>query len=116
MIWYENLTNDESFGNELRHILRFASASGVNKVLELETGHVITNKLIPCAIKHIDDYLCMQQMAEIKNVALNDIAVEYLGNRLHIAATSRNNEISYLKHLTECLLPKLLPADYLKCQ
>lgn len=55
-------------------------------------------------------------MAEIKNVALDEITVEYLGNRLHIAATNRNNEISYLKHLTECLLPKLLPDDYLKCQ
>lgn len=58
----------------------------------------------------------MQQFANLRNTRMNSIAVEYLGNRLHIAVTNRKNELNYLKNLTESLLPHTLPADYLKCK
>lgn len=96
--------------------MRYATASLLKKALELNVGSVVANKLIPCAIKHIDDYMYMQQIANLRNSRINAIAVEYLGNRLHIAATNRKNELSYLRNLTKCLLPHVFPADSLKCR
>lgn len=72
--------------------------------------------MVPCAIKHIDDYLCMQQIAKLKNLNINKIAVDYLGTRLHIATTNRECELNYLRQLTSCLMPKLLPEEYLNCR
>ncbi|KAF5269937.1 hypothetical protein FQR65_LT05736 [Abscondita terminalis] len=114
--WYYNFTNDVTFINELKVSLRFASASLINQILGLDTSRIIAKKIIPCAIKHVDDYLCMQQIANLKNVHVNDVAVEYLGKRLHIAVTNRKNELIYLRHLTSCMLPKVLPSKSVKCR
>ncbi|KAI4470344.1 sorting nexin [Holotrichia oblita] len=114
--WYSTFTNDITFLNELRFSLQYATATAVNKFLEIDIGSLIANKMVPCAIKHIDDYLCMQQIAKLKNVNVNRIAVDYLGNRLHIATTNRENELNYLRQLTSCLMPKLLPEEYLNCR
>ncbi|XP_022915727.2 sorting nexin-14-like isoform X2 [Onthophagus taurus] len=113
--WYGTFTNDTSFLNEIKYSLRYATASAACKISEIDVGSLIANKLIPCAIKHIDDYLCMQQIAKLKSVHFDKITAEYLGRRLHIAVTNRQKEISYLRHLTECLMPNLLPEEYLKC-
>lgn len=88
----------------------------VKRFLELDIGHIITNKLIPCAMKHVDDHLCMVQIAELKNSEINKIAVDYLGKRLHIAATTRSNELKYLQNLASALTERLLPAENLKCK
>lgn len=58
----------------------------------------------------------MQQIAKLKHTDINDVAVEYLGNRLHIAVSNRQNEISYLRNMTSCLLGKMFPEEYLKCR
>lgn len=116
LIWYKNITNDTSFVSELKYSLRYVSAVAVNKILELDTGRIITDKLVPCAIKHIDDYLCMKQICKIKNESFDKIAIEYLGKRMHVAATNRNNEVRYLRELTEVLLPKFLQTELATCR
>lgn len=116
MGWYKNITNDLSFICELKYSLRHVSAVAVNKILELDVGKIITDKLIPCGIKHIDDYLCMKQICKIKNESFDKVAIEYLGRRMHIAATNRNNEVRYLRQLTEFLLPKFLHSDSASCR
>ncbi|KAK4877057.1 hypothetical protein RN001_009563 [Aquatica leii] len=112
--WYNSFTIDVTFVSELKVSLRFASASFINQFLLLDTSRIIAKKIIPCAIKHVDDYLCMQQIANLKNVHVNDVAVEYYGKRLHIAVTNRNNEMNYLRHLASCMLPKVLSRKCLK--
>ncbi|XP_017774101.1 PREDICTED: sorting nexin-14-like isoform X2 [Nicrophorus vespilloides] len=112
--WYTIYTNDLTFVSEIKYSIKYASASIVTKFLELDIGKIITNKLIPCAIKHVDDHLCMVQIGELKNVEMNKIAVEYLGKRLHFAASNRNNELTYLRHLSMALIERILPSDNLK--
>ncbi|XP_065162082.1 sorting nexin-14-like isoform X2 [Atheta coriaria] len=114
--WYTDYTNDQSFVYELKHSIRYATGVAVKRFLELDIGHIITNKLIPCAMKHVDDHLCMVQIAELKNSEINKIAVDYLGKRLHIAATTRSNELKYLQNLASALTERLLPAENLKCK
>lgn len=72
--------------------------------------------MIPCVVKHVDDYMYMEQIANLKHTEINNIAVEYLGSRLHIAVTNRKNELEYLRHLIALIMPNILPAEYLKCK
>lgn len=114
--WYGQFTDDQDFLNELRYCFRFSTATIVNRILELDVGDIVANKLVPCAVRHIDDYLYIQQIAKLRNVKFNDVVTEYLGKRLHTAATSRNNELGYLKHLVSSLLDQSLPGNYIKCR
>lgn len=79
-------------------------------------GDIVANKLIPCAVRHVDDYLYIQQVAKLKNVRFNEVVIEYLGKKLHAAATNRKNELDYLRHLVSSLLTHILPGNYLKCR
>ncbi|XP_057664607.1 sorting nexin-14-like isoform X1 [Diorhabda carinulata] len=114
--WYEQFTDDQDFLNELRYCFKFSTSTIVNRVLELDVGDIVANKLIPCAVRHIDDYLYIQQIVKLRNVKFNDVATEYLGKRLHAAATSRKNELDYLKYLVSSLLDQSLPGNYIKCR
>ncbi|CAG9770654.1 unnamed protein product [Ceutorhynchus assimilis] len=114
--WYSQFTDNQEFINELRYCLKYASASLVNRFFEVDYVQVITNKLVPQAIKHIDDYLYMQQIAKLKNVKFNDVIVEYLGKNLHPATTNRKNELAYLQHLSNEVIKHVLPQQYVKCK
>ncbi|CAG9818827.1 unnamed protein product [Phaedon cochleariae] len=114
--WYEQFTEDEDFKSELRYCFRFSTATIIRRILELDIGKIITDKLLPCVVRHIDDYLYMQQIGKLKNVRFNEVVLEYLGKRLHAAATNRNNELGYLRNIASALLPHVLPDAYLKCR
>ncbi|XP_072378466.1 sorting nexin-14-like isoform X1 [Diabrotica undecimpunctata] len=114
--WYDQLTDDKDFINELRYCFRFSTATIVNRLLELDIGDIVANKLVPCGVRHIDDYLYIQQIAKLKNVRFNEVVIEYLGKSLHAAATNRKNELGYLTHLVASLLNHVLPGNYLKCR
>ncbi|KAL3275436.1 hypothetical protein HHI36_020197 [Cryptolaemus montrouzieri] len=114
--WYKSLSDDESFINELQYGLRFSTASVIKRILEIDLATLISKKLLPCAIKHIDDYMYIEQIAKLKNGRLNDVAIEYLGKRLHGAVTTRNNELIYLREVTSSVLPFILPKKYFHCR
>lgn len=114
--WYKAFTDDRDFTYELRYCLRYASATIINRFLELDVAEIIANKLVPCAVKHVDDYLYMIQIGKLKNVRFNEIIIDYLGKRLHVAATNRKNELAYLQHLVSGLLTNILPDNYLNCR
>lgn len=114
--WYKTFTDDATFTQELRVSLRYSTINIVNRVLNIEQEKVITNKLVPCAVRHVDDYLSMQRNSESKNLEVNEVAVEYWGSRLHIAVSNRDNELKYLRHLVSCLLPYIIPEKYVDCR
>ncbi|XP_050301492.1 sorting nexin-14-like isoform X2 [Anthonomus grandis grandis] len=114
--WYSEFTENKEFLNELRYCLRHGTATLVNRIFEVEYIDTITNKLVPQAIKHIDDYLYMEQIATLKNVKFNDVIVEYLGKNLHPATTNRRNELAYLQHLSSEIIKNLLPMYYTNCK
>lgn len=82
----------------------------------LDIGKLISRKLLPCVVKHVDDYIYMKQIGKLKNAKFNDVVVEYLGKRLHLAVTNRKNELSYLQYLVSSILVDIFPEDYLKCR
>lgn len=114
--WYKNLTDDDTFINELQVSFRYASATIINRYNNIDLGKLITHKLIPCALRHIHDYLKIQEYMKKQNRTIENTAVEYFGKRLHAAVTNRENELGYLRHLTTCLLPHMIPKADLKCR
>ncbi|RZB40834.1 sorting nexin-14-like [Asbolus verrucosus] len=92
------------------------NAAVINRFQEIDHANIISTKLLPYIVKHIDDYLYMQQIVKLKNSRLNDVIVEYLGKRLHAATTNRKNELNYLQHLSSSLMPFILPEKYLQCK
>ncbi|XP_072947693.1 uncharacterized protein [Epargyreus clarus] len=88
--WYSKITLQPFFVDELRHQLRYASASLLRRAIKIDYARFITDKLAPCALRH-----CAASAAGAPAA-------------LHVAATSRAAELKYLRCLTEALLPYVL--------
>ena len=75
---------------------------------------MITNKVIPTLISHLDAYI--EGGRRIRgNTSLESAVIQYLktGDALHKAVNSREDESAYLKATMTALMPYLLPAKYL---
>ncbi|CAK1550933.1 unnamed protein product [Leptosia nina] len=88
--WYTKITIQPFFVDELRHQLRFASASLLRRALKIDYAKLISERLVPCALRHY--------------------SVVTSGARpcMHVAASNRSAELRYLRCVTEALLPYLL--------
>ncbi|XP_046401263.1 sorting nexin-14-like isoform X2 [Ischnura elegans] len=139
--WYEDLSQDEDFVQELRTSVRHAICIFLRRLLKVNIPVVITEKFVPIALCHIEDYMCsireaerIQQTKQQKHRKgnekshggadgrglnpLEEGALKLLleGGRLHPATRSRECELEYLRQLTSKLLPHLLPPLQLQCK
>lgn len=87
-----------------------------NRYTKIDLGKLITTRLIPCTLKHIHDCLKIQEKVIAEKRKIEKISAAYLGKRLHAAATNRENELNYLRNLTICLLPDILPKMQYNCR
>ncbi|OCT80491.1 hypothetical protein XELAEV_18027303mg [Xenopus laevis] len=106
--WYRDITEDESFVDELRLSLRFFASVLVRRIQKVDIPSVITQKLLKAAMKHIE--LIAKARQKVKNSEyLQQAALEEYGPDLHVALRSRRDELFYLRKLTELLFPFILP-------
>ncbi|KAM4695381.1 sorting nexin-14 isoform 2-T2 [Discoglossus pictus] len=106
--WYRDITEDESFVDELRVCLRFFASVLVRRIQKVDIPSVITKKLLKAAMKHIEVIAKARQ--KVKNSEyLQQAALEEYGPDLHVALRSRRDELFYLRKLTELLFPFILP-------
>ncbi|XP_040839656.1 sorting nexin-14 isoform X11 [Ochotona curzoniae] len=113
--WYRDLTDDESFVDELRVVLRFFASVLVRRIHKVDIPSVITKKLLKAAMKHIDVIAKARQ--KVKNTEfLQQAALEEYGPELHMALRSRRDELQYLRKLTELLFPYILPPKATECR
>ncbi|KPJ02147.1 Sorting nexin-14 [Papilio xuthus] len=91
--WYSKITLQPFFIDELRLQLRYASASLLKRALKIDYGRLITERLVPCALRH---YAVVSSGAK---------------PALHVAACNRAAEMKYLRSLTEVLLPLVLQPN-----
>ncbi|XP_041987755.1 uncharacterized protein LOC121739381 [Aricia agestis] len=87
--WYSKITLQPFFVDELRHQLRYASASLVRRALKINYARLIIDRLVPCALRHVT------------------LSAECV-RPVHVAASNRDAELRYLRCLTETVLPYLL--------
>ncbi|XP_038206270.1 sorting nexin-14-like [Zerene cesonia] len=91
--WYSKITLQPFFVDELRHQLRYASASLLRRALKINYAELILERLVPCALRH-------------HAVAAGGRA------RPHAAACNRAAELRYLRCVADALMPYLLrPAE-----
>ncbi|KPJ07472.1 Sorting nexin-14 [Papilio machaon] len=91
--WYSKITLQPFFIDELRLQLRYASANLLKRALKIDYARLITERLVPCALRH---------HAVISSGAKP---------ALHVAACNRAAEMKYLRSLTEVLLPLVLQPN-----
>nr|CAD7261904.1 unnamed protein product [Timema shepardi] len=113
--WYSDLSRDESFVQELRHSIRYAASVVLRQGLQVDLANLITSKLIPAGLGHMDDYLGSLRLAARQKLTLDRATVQFLGSRLHPAVKNRERELNYLRQLVSMLLPQLLPPSQLAC-
>lgn len=114
--WYDNLTKDESFMHELKYGIKYSTAVLIRRIMEIDLPSLISRKILPCIVKHIDDVIYIEDITKLKNSRLNDVAVEYWENKLHGALTNRKNELVYLRELAASLSTIILPPKYSQCR
>ncbi|VVC91032.1 unnamed protein product [Leptidea sinapis] len=94
--WYTKITLQPFFVDELRYQLRYASALLLRRALKIDYAKLITERLVPCALRHY--------------------SVVSTGHKpsIHVAASNRSAELRYLRCLTEAILPYLLRSTETK--
>ncbi|XP_044531317.1 sorting nexin-14 [Gracilinanus agilis] len=113
--WYRDVTDDESFVDELRVTLRFFASVLVRRIHKVDIPAVITKKLLKAAMKHIE--MISKANQKVKNAEfLQQAALEEYGPELHVALRSRRDELHYLRKLTELLFPYILPPKATDCR
>ncbi|XP_063773035.1 sorting nexin-14 isoform X4 [Pseudophryne corroboree] len=106
--WYREITEDESFVDELRLTLRFFASVLVRRIQKVDIPCIITQKLLKAAMKHIE--IIAKARQKVKNSDdLQQAALEEYGPDLHVALRSRRDELCYLRKLTELIFPFILP-------
>ncbi|CAH2249307.1 sorting nexin-14 isoform X3 [Pelobates cultripes] len=106
--WYREVTEDESFVDEIRLALRFFASVLVRRIQKVDVPSLITKKLLQAAMKHIEIIAKARQKGK-NSEYLQQAALEEYGPDLHVALRSRRDEMSYLRKLTELLFPFILP-------
>ncbi|KAM4724173.1 sorting nexin-14-like isoform 2-T2 [Anableps anableps] len=113
--WYREITDDESFVDELRVTLRFLAAVLVRRTQKVDVASVITRKLLKASMKHIE--IISKARLKVKNTeCLQQAALDEYGPDLHVALRSRRDELLYLRKLTEILFPYILPPKATDCR
>ncbi|XP_045040745.2 sorting nexin-14 isoform X8 [Desmodus rotundus] len=113
--WYRDVTDDESFVDELRVTLRFFASVLIRRIHKVDIPSVITKKLLKAAMKHIEVIVKASQKVE-NTEFLQQAALEEYGPELHVALRSRRDELHYLRKLTELLFPYVLPPKATDCR
>ncbi|XP_053606391.1 sorting nexin-14-like [Plodia interpunctella] len=95
--WFSRITLQPFFVDELRYQLRYASACLLQRAFKIDYARFITDRLLPCALRHFTT--CSYSLASAA------------AGSVHPAAASRDAEIKYLRCVTDAVMPYLLHAD-----
>ncbi|XP_026325033.1 sorting nexin-14-like [Hyposmocoma kahamanoa] len=99
--WYNRVTLQPFFVDELRHQLRYASACLLRRAIKINYSRFITERLVPCALRHYTLCACGDGPPEGKL-------------SIHPAAASRRAELRYLRAITNAIMPYLLKNNELQ--
>ncbi|KAJ0178510.1 hypothetical protein K1T71_006333 [Dendrolimus kikuchii] len=102
--WYNKITLQPFFVDELRHQLRYASACLLQRAVKINYSRFVTERLLPCALHH---YTVCSDIADGAPLLDSKLA-------LHPAAANRNAELKYLRCITNAIMPYLLKNNELQ--
>ncbi|XP_063864110.1 sorting nexin-14-like isoform X2 [Scylla paramamosain] len=111
--WYREISIHDQLVDEIRYIIRYAVAALATKLSKVDLTLVITDRLLPALINHLDAYVEGSRRVR-GNMSLEAAVVQYLkaGGGLHRAVRSREDETAYLRGVLGTIMPFLLPEKY----
>jgi sorting nexin-14 len=116
--WYREISYDEDFVQEIRHVLQHSVANLTKRIYRLDLTLLITKRVIPSALCHLDalihaeNFVKSDQNTREINLELRQAFLDYMGSGIHQAALSRVKEVDYTQGLVTSLVPLLLPPRY----
>ncbi|KAK3881630.1 hypothetical protein Pcinc_013938 [Petrolisthes cinctipes] len=111
--WYREVSIHDQLADEIRYLIRYAVAALATKLSKIDLTTVITDRLLPALINHLDCYVEGNRRVR-GNTSSEAAVIQYLraGGSLHRAVKSREDEAAYLRGVIGTVMPSLLPAKY----
>ncbi|XP_077366075.1 sorting nexin-14-like isoform X2 [Festucalex cinctus] len=113
--WYRDITDDEACVDELRLSFRFMASVLVRRAQKVDVPAVFADRVMKAAVKHVE-VLARAGARVGQGETLQQAALEEYGGDLHVAARSRQEELRYLRKLTEMLFPYLMTPKATECR
>lgn len=111
--WYREISYDEDFVQEVRHVIRYAAAVLLKRLYRVDITKLIVRRVIPVALWHLDGIMHAENYVKTRNKkTLISAFKEYMGPEIHPAAFSRRRELEYTQKVTEKIIPYLIPARF----
>ncbi|XP_061602628.1 sorting nexin-14-like isoform X2 [Cololabis saira] len=113
--WYRDITDDEACLDEIRMTFRFFASVLVRRAQKVDVPTVFADKVMKATMKHIE--MIAKARAKVKGEdGLQQAALEEYGSSLHVALHSRQDELLYLRKLTEMLFNHVMPPKATDCR
>ncbi|XP_043278854.1 sorting nexin-14-like isoform X2 [Venturia canescens] len=106
--WYTSFSANPSFVHQIRLAIGTAVRDITGRLFRSDTSEIIFSNLIPIALQHARDWKALVKFSETKSGKPEDWVAEFMGQKIHPAAYSRDSELNYLRGIVTALLPQLL--------
>ena len=84
--WYGQISYDEEFVQEIRHLLRHATAVLVKRLAKIDLATLITRKAIPLGLAHVDAYHHAKEYSLAFSAPLAECYYDFVGTKIHPAS------------------------------
>uniref|UniRef100_A0A0N5AGE4 Sorting nexin-14 n=1 Tax=Syphacia muris TaxID=451379 RepID=A0A0N5AGE4_9BILA len=105
--WYKNEINGKpTFVNEVKYHIRYAVSSIFKRISEVNLTEFILSEIVPAVIIHCTKIIGQEASIDKKILTKHIIETKVLESLddLHYSLSSRENEVDYLRHLSELLI------------
>lgn len=109
--WYRELSYDEDFVQEIRYVIRHATAIIIKRIYAIDITQLITRKAIPLGLKHVDDLY--NATRSHPNKIMRMAFIDFMGSEIHPAVLNRGKEVEYVRNISNKVLPFLVPTRIL---
>jgi len=113
--WYKDLTPDQEFLQEIRHLIRDVATTIIIRLNKLDITELLVGDVIPIVVQHLDGYLWAVhhtvQKGEDEQKDVRSNYVGFLGKNVHISLSSRETELEYLEDLADRIIPLVMKKE-----
>ncbi|KAJ7386263.1 Sorting nexin-14 [Desmophyllum pertusum] len=115
--WYRELSSSEICVDEIRTSLRYMAAVLLKRIRKIDIPTLVIEHIGKEGLKHLEMYLRLKEKVIASHATNTQTAIlERFGPRMHCAMQSRQMELHYLRKLSECIFPFILPPNSLQCR
>lgn len=111
--WYTNFSANPSFVHQIRLAISTATRDIAGRLFRSDISEIIFSNLIPIALQHSRDWKALVEYSKPRSGEPEDWVADFMGQKIHPAAYSRESELNYLRGIVTALLPQLLPSTYI---